>query len=200
MQAKEAGPSARSPSGEGDPCGLSRQRRRDLVGPHPPRSRRLCLQKDRVKLDAITYEASIRNWRGKICIRSGRRVYDVALIASMIKAQGEAETETWLRPQGQSRAQARDVRTGVDEGRALPAIDAGRRNAYYMGAMLKNNKTPRAEGMGETWSTCCSQRQRPGTRVNVWRGARQERPEQGRRGGRAHGIPGLRQRPRCTPT
>ena len=46
MQAKEAGIGQVGPlggPGEGDPGGLSRQRR-NLVGPHPPRSRRLCLE------------------------------------------------------------------------------------------------------------------------------------------------------------
>ena len=39
--------------------------------------------KERVKQDHITYEElADPKWRGKICIRSGQHVYNVALIAS----------------------------------------------------------------------------------------------------------------------
>ena len=61
------------------------------------RARVVYASRDRVKLDAITYEdLADPKWHGKICIRSGQHVYNVALIASMIAAHGETETETWL--------------------------------------------------------------------------------------------------------
>src|SRR4029079_12588194 len=62
------------------------------------RARVVYASKDRVKQDQITYEElADPKWRGKICIRSGQHVYNVALIASMIAAHGEAKTEEWLK-------------------------------------------------------------------------------------------------------
>src|SRR4026209_1385753 len=62
------------------------------------RARVVYASKERVKQDQITYEElADPKWRGKICIRSGQHVYNVALIASMIAAHGEAETEQWLK-------------------------------------------------------------------------------------------------------
>ena len=62
------------------------------------RARVVYASKARVKQDAITYEElADPKWRGKICIRSGQHVYNVALIASMIAAHGEDWTEHWLR-------------------------------------------------------------------------------------------------------
>ena len=55
------------------------------------RARVVYASKERVKQDHITYEElADPKWRGKICIRSGQHVYNVALIASMIAAHGEA--------------------------------------------------------------------------------------------------------------
>src|SRR6476660_7328721 len=86
------------------------------------RARVVYASKDRVKLDAITYEdLADPKWRGKICIRSGQHVYNVAPIASMIAAHGEAETETWLKglkanlarkPAGDDRMQVKGVYSG----------------------------------------------------------------------------------------
>jgi iron(III) transport system substrate-binding protein len=62
------------------------------------RARVVYASKDRVKQDTITYEElADPKWRGKICIRSGQQVYNVALIASMISHKGEAWTEEWLK-------------------------------------------------------------------------------------------------------
>ena len=49
------------------------------------RARVVYASKERVKLDKITYEdLADPRWHGKICIRSGQHVYNVALIASLI--------------------------------------------------------------------------------------------------------------------
>jgi iron(III) transport system substrate-binding protein len=104
------------------------------------RARVVYASKDRVKLDAITYEdLADPKWRNRICIRSGQHTYNVALIASMIAHHGEAETETWLtglrdnlarRPAGGDREGVRDVKAGL--------CDLAIGNTYYMAAMLKN--------------------------------------------------------------
>ncbi|MGV1014754.1 MAG: extracellular solute-binding protein, partial [Methyloceanibacter sp.] len=62
------------------------------------RARVIYASKERVDQDTITYEElADPKWRGKICTRSGQHPYNVALIASMIAAHGEAWTEEWLR-------------------------------------------------------------------------------------------------------
>ena len=67
------------------------------------RARVVYASKERVKQDQITYEElADPKWRGKICIRSGQHVYNVALIASMIAAHGEAEARTALTQQASS--------------------------------------------------------------------------------------------------
>jgi iron(III) transport system substrate-binding protein len=108
------------------------------------RARVVYASKDRVKPETITYEElADPKWRGKICIRSGQHVYNVALIASMIAAHGEAETERWLKgvkanlarkPAGDDRMQVKGVYSGE--------CDLAIGNTYYMGAMLKNEKEP----------------------------------------------------------
>ncbi|MGZ8417808.1 MAG: extracellular solute-binding protein, partial [Methyloceanibacter sp.] len=108
------------------------------------RARVVYASKERVKQDHITYEElADPKWRGKICIRSGQHVYNVALIASMIAAHGEAWTETWLKgvkanlarkPAGDDRLQVKGVYAGE--------CDLAIGNTYYMGAMLKNDKEP----------------------------------------------------------
>jgi ABC-type Fe3+ transport system substrate-binding protein len=58
------------------------------------RARVVYASKQRVKLDQITYEdLADPKWHGKICIRSGQHVYNVALTASMIAARGEMYAE-----------------------------------------------------------------------------------------------------------
>jgi len=108
------------------------------------RARVVYASKERVKLDKITYEdLADPKWRGKICIRSGQHVYNVALIASLIAAHGEEWTETWLKgvksnlarkPAGDDRLQVKGVYAGE--------CDIAVGNTYYMGAMLKNDKEP----------------------------------------------------------
>jgi iron(III) transport system substrate-binding protein len=83
------------------------------------RARVVYASKDRVKQDAITYEElADPKWRGKICVRSGQHVYNVALIASMIAHHGEQWTEEWLKgvkanlarkPAGDDRLQVKGV-------------------------------------------------------------------------------------------
>lgn len=77
-------------------------------------------------------------WKGRICSRSGKNGYNVALIASMIAHHGEAEAEKWLsgvkanlarRPQGNDRAQVKAIHAGE--------CDLAIGNHYYYGKMLE---------------------------------------------------------------
>ena len=108
------------------------------------RSRVIYASKERVKQDAITYEElSDPKWRGKICVRPGHHVYNVAMIASMIKHHGKDWTKTWLegvkanlarKPSGNDRGQVKAVYSGQ--------CDLAIGNTYYMGKMLTNEKKP----------------------------------------------------------
>lgn len=80
-------------------------------------------------------------WKGKICTRSGKHPYNVALVASMIAEHGEAKTLTWLegfkrnlarKPQGNDRGQVQAIH------QQLCDISLG--NSYYFGKMLQNEK------------------------------------------------------------
>jgi len=108
------------------------------------RARVIYASKARVKQDRITYEElADPKWKGKICIRSGQHVYNVALIASMIAHQGEAKTKEWLKglkanlarkPSGNDRAQVKGVYSGE--------CDLAVGNTYYMAKMMLNDKQP----------------------------------------------------------
>ncbi len=78
-------------------------------------------------------------WRGRICTRSGKHVYNVALTAAMMAHHGEQEAEQWLtglkhnlarKPQGNDRAQVKAIKEGE--------CDIAVINSYYMGAMLED--------------------------------------------------------------
>ena len=133
------------------------------------RARVVYASKERVKQDAITYEElADPKWRGKICVRSGQHVYNVALIASMIAHHGEQWTEEWLRgvkanlarkPAGDDRLQVKGVYAGE--------CDLAIGNTYYMGAMLKNDKEPEQKAWAESVNMLFPNSGDRGTHVNV---------------------------------
>jgi len=108
------------------------------------RARVIYASNERVKQTAFTYEELANpKWRGKICVRSGQNVYNVALIASMIANKGEADARKWLegfkanlarKPSGNDRSQVKAVFAGE--------CDIAIANTYYMGAMQTNTKKP----------------------------------------------------------
>ncbi|PIW27873.1 MAG: iron ABC transporter substrate-binding protein, partial [Rhodospirillales bacterium CG15_BIG_FIL_POST_REV_8_21_14_020_66_15] len=102
------------------------------------RARVALVSKERVKPgDLTSYEDLAKpEFKGRICTRSGKHAYNVALIASMIAHHGEEGAEKWLKgvkanlarkPQGNDRAQAKAVFEGV--------CDVAISNNYYMGKM-----------------------------------------------------------------
>ena len=108
------------------------------------RARIVYASKDRVKQNTITYEElADPKWHGRICVRSGQHVYNIALIASMIAHHGAAKTKIWLqavknnlarKPSGNDRGQVKAVYAGV--------CDIAIGNTYYMAKMQLNNKKP----------------------------------------------------------
>ncbi|SET00325.1 Fe(3+) ABC transporter substrate-binding protein [Thalassotalea agarivorans] len=80
-------------------------------------------------------------WAGRICTRSGKHPYNVALVSSMIAAHGEADTLTWLKkvkanlarkPQGNDRGQVQAISQNL--------CDLSLGNSYYFGKMLNDDK------------------------------------------------------------
>jgi iron(III) transport system substrate-binding protein len=101
------------------------------------RARTIYVSKERVKDAPKTYEElADPKWKGRICIRSGKHPYNVALIASFIAKHGETKAEEWLKgvkdnlarkPAGGDREVARDILGGI--------CDIGAGNSYYVGLM-----------------------------------------------------------------
>ena len=100
---------------------------------------------DRVQSGELETLADLADpkFRGRICTRSGKHGYNVALIASVIAHEGEEAAEKWLagvrdnlarKPQGNDRAQAKGIYEGV--------CDVAISNHYYMGKMATNEKKP----------------------------------------------------------
>ncbi|MBO6787383.1 MAG: extracellular solute-binding protein [Rhodospirillales bacterium] len=79
-------------------------------------------------------------WKGRICVRPGSHVYNRALVASMINADGMEATEKWAqglvdnlarRPQANDRAQVKAIFEGV--------CDIAIINNYYYGKLLDSD-------------------------------------------------------------
>ncbi len=103
------------------------------------RVRAIYVSKDRVKEDEITSyeELAYEIWYERICTRSGKHPYNLALLASMIAHYGEADAEAWLaglknnlvrKPAGNDRAQVKGIYSGE--------CDVSLGNSYYLGKML----------------------------------------------------------------
>ncbi len=95
-------------------------------------------------------------WKGRICVRSSGSIYNQSLVASMIAADGIADTEKWARglvknfarpPSGGDRDQIKAAAAGQ--------CDIVLANTYYLAGMLndKKSETQRAaaEKMGIIW-------------------------------------------------
>tara|TARA_R110001592_G_scaffold205052_2_gene455444 strand:+ start:15766 stop:16785 length:1020 start_codon:yes stop_codon:yes gene_type:complete len=107
------------------------------------RTRSIFASKERVDLTTIkNYEdMSKPEWKGRICSRSGKHPYNLALIASMIAHNGLENTTEWLsgvkanlaqKPQGNDRSQVKAIKEGV--------CDISLGNNYYFGNMLMDKE------------------------------------------------------------
>jgi iron(III) transport system substrate-binding protein len=131
------------------------------------RARIIVASKDRVEPGAITTYEQLADpkWKGRVCTRSAKHAYMVALTAAMIAHHGEAKAEQWLRgvkanlarkPQGNDRAQVKAISEGV--------CDIAVINHYYMGKMLNDEEqAPWAESVDIIFPN----QQSYGTHVNV---------------------------------
>ncbi|MGB0899133.1 MAG: Fe(3+) ABC transporter substrate-binding protein [Psychrobium sp.] len=106
------------------------------------RVRNVYASKDRFGKKAISYEDLANpEFKGKICTRSGKHPYTVALVSSMIAHHGEADTKEWLtkvkenlarKPQGNDRGQIKAIAAGQ--------CDVSLGNSYYFGKMVSDPK------------------------------------------------------------
>jgi iron(III) transport system substrate-binding protein len=113
------------------------------------RARIIVTSKDRVASGEIsTYEELVDpKWKGRICTRSGKHPYMVALTASIIVAHGIDSAKSWLqglknnlarKPQGNDRAQVKAIHSGE--------CDVAVINHYYWAKMLADpEQVPWAE-------------------------------------------------------
>lgn len=131
------------------------------------RTRSIYVSKERADLKEITSYEDLGKpyWKGRICMRSGKHAYNLALIASMIAQHGEADTKTWLKglktnlarkPQGNDRAQIKAIKEGV--------CDIALGNNYYFGKML--NDEEQVQWANAVHLTFPNQNDR-GTHVNI---------------------------------
>ena len=121
------------------------------------RSRPILYVKGKVNPSELsTYEALAGpEWKKRICIRSSSNIYNQSLIASMIVANGAANTETWAK--GLVANMARPPRGGDrDQIKAAAAgqCDIAIANTYYLAGMLNSSDDSQrsaAQKMGVFW-------------------------------------------------
>jgi len=104
------------------------------------RARTIMYSTARVKpAELSTYAAlSDPKWRGRLCLRSSKKVYNQSLVAMQIKALGEANTEKMVRGWVANLA----APVFADDTLLLQAIQSGQcdvaiANTYYLGRLLK---------------------------------------------------------------
>lgn len=134
------------------------------------RGRIIWVSKDRVKPGEIaTYEDLTHpKWKGRVCTRSGKHVYNLFLIASIIAHKGEPAAKRWLeglkanlaqKPQGNDRSQAKAILAGQ--------CDVAVSNTYYVGKMLTEKKNPEQKQWAAAIRLVFPNQKDRGTHVNV---------------------------------
>lgn len=131
------------------------------------RARTLIYNKDKLKPgDLSTYEdLADPKWRGRLCLRSSKKVYNQSLVAMLIDAHGEERTESLVRGWVANLATA----PLPDDTKAMEAVAAGvcdvtLVNTYYFGRLL--NKQPNLP-LAIFWPNQGAQTPNPGVHVNV---------------------------------
>ncbi len=105
------------------------------------RARTIIYSTERVDAKTLSTYAALAEdqWRGKLCLRSSKKIYNQSLIAMMIARVGEAETEKVVRGWVANLA----APPFADDTLLAQAIAAGRCdvgivNTYYLGRMIKD--------------------------------------------------------------
>ncbi|MEP1214061.1 MAG: Fe(3+) ABC transporter substrate-binding protein [Marinobacter sp.] len=115
------------------------------------RGRLIFASRERVEEGEITTyeELADDKWNDRICTRSGKHPYNIALFSSMIAHHGEEKAQEWLaglkdnlarKPQGGDRDQIKAIHAGE--------CDLAIGNSYYYGNMLNDeNQREQAEAV-----------------------------------------------------
>ena len=120
-----------------------------LVWPYFKGANNCCFKKRVPKGSISTYESLVKDqFKGKVCTRSGKHPYMIALTASIITHSGKERAKQWLsglkrnlarKPQGNDRAQVKAIHEGL--------CDAAIINHYYMAMMLSDPQKKWAESV-----------------------------------------------------
>lgn len=112
------------------------------------RARTIVYSTERVKpADLSTYEAlADKNWEGRVCLRSAKKVYNQSLTATLLETHGADKTSQILK--GWVNNLATDV--FADDTALIQAVDAGQCdvgivNTYYFGRLYKQNPALKAK-------------------------------------------------------
>lgn len=133
------------------------------------RARPIMYATDRVSPEQLSSYEQLSDpvWKGKICIRSSDNIYNQSLVASMIAANGETQTEQWAEglvanfarpPQGGDRDQIKAVAAGQ--------CDIAIANTYYLAGMLQSDdeaERSAAEKVAVFWPNQADR----GTHINI---------------------------------
>ncbi|MEL6296975.1 MAG: Fe(3+) ABC transporter substrate-binding protein [Pseudomonadota bacterium] len=133
------------------------------------RARILAVSKKAKDIDQLKTYADLADarWKGRICSRPGSHVYNRALIASIIDAEGAEKAQAWAegvvanfarRPQGNDRAQVKAIYEGV--------CDVAIINNYYIGKLQTSDK-PEQPKWAEAVTLVFPNQDGRGTHVNV---------------------------------
>ncbi len=131
------------------------------------RARIIVASKKRVSEGSInTYESLVDDqFKGKVCTRSGKHPYMIALTASIIADSGKEKAKRWLyglknnlarKPQGNDRAQVKAIHEGL--------CDVAIINHYYMAMMLSD---PEQKKWAESVYVIFPNQDGRGTHMNV---------------------------------
>ena len=104
------------------------------------RARTIAYSNERVDPASLsTYEALAGpSWKGRLCLRTSKKVYNQSLVATMIAAQGEPATEQVVRGWvGNLAAPVYANDTQLLEAIAAGQCDAGIVNTYYYGRIVR---------------------------------------------------------------
>ncbi|WP_144963948.1 extracellular solute-binding protein [Pseudomonas sp. DE0010] len=106
------------------------------------RARTIIYSTERVKpAELSTYEAlADKQWEGRLCLRTAKKVYNQSLTATLIESHGEAKTEQIVK--GWVNNLSTDVFS--DDNAVIQAVEAGQCdvgvvNTYYYGRLHKQN-------------------------------------------------------------
>lgn len=108
------------------------------------RARTIIYNKDRVKPSELSTYEDLANpkWKGRLCLRTSKKVYNQSLVAMMIHEYGEKQTESIVKGWVDNLA----APPFPDDTKAMEAVAAGQCdltlvNTYYYGRLMEKNPT-----------------------------------------------------------